>query len=97
MELEKCLLRKFYFIIIIFELDQNFPPLISFDTLRRSLIFIYSRHKHIVLNPRSAIILIITKRVVVIHFRRFGTTYLSHLQGLKMSRIVGMELPLLVA
>ena len=56
---------------------------------------------------RSAFFWVITKRVVVILYRRFGTNSRSYLQGSKkrsledgtdtLSRNVGKELPLLAA
>ena len=59
---------------------------------------------------RTAVFWAITQRVVVIIYWRFGTTYLSHIQGSvpflgiiledgtdSLSRNVGKELPLLAA
>jgi len=58
---------------------------------------------------RTALLWVITQRVVVISYRRFGTTYRSHLQGPifgflnpedgrdSLSRNVGKKLPLLAA
>jgi len=57
---------------------------------------------------RTALFWVITQRVVVISYRRFGTTYQSHPQGSrgplnpedgtdKLSRNVGKKLPLLAA
>ena len=71
--------------------SKIFPPLRSYYKLYCSLIFVCCSHKHSALNPRTALFLIITKRVMVIHFRRFGTTCLSHPQGLKMGSIVCPE------
>jgi hypothetical protein len=59
-------------------------------------------------SPRTALFWVITQRVVVISYRRFGTTYRSRLQVSRissfipedgtdmMSRNVGKKLPLLV-
>ena len=54
---------------------------------------------------RTALFWVITQRVVVICYRRFGTTYRSHLQGSRkqkmgrdrLSRNVWKKLPLLAA
>jgi len=56
---------------------------------------------------RTASFSVITQRVVVISYRRFETTYPSHVQGVKnpkdedgtdrLSRNVGKKLPLLAA
>jgi hypothetical protein len=85
----KCLLRNFYFFF--WNSKTIFPPPRSYDMLQCSLIFVCCGHKCIAINPKSAIFLVITKRVVVIHLRRFGTTYLTHLQGLKMGKIFCSE------
>jgi hypothetical protein len=42
---------------------------------------------------RSALFCDVTQRTVVIPYRRFGTTYRSHLQGSRDPRYVGKELP----
>jgi len=42
---------------------------------------------------RTALFWVITQRVVVIYYRRFGTTYRSHLLGSRMRK----KLPLLAA
>jgi hypothetical protein len=46
-----------------------------------------------------ALFWVITQRVVVISYERFGTVYRSHIQGSRIQtfRIVGKELPLLTA
>ena len=59
---------------------------------------------------RIAPVWTVSQRVVVIHYQRFGTTFLSRLEGLKnprlltlddgtdmLSRNVGKDLPLLAA
>ena len=51
---------------------------------------------------RTALFWVITQRVVVISYRRFGTIYRTHLQGVpdgtvRLSRNVGRKLPLLAA
>jgi hypothetical protein len=44
---------------------------------------------------RTALLWVITQRVVVISYRRCRTTYQSHLQGSSLSRNVGNKFPLL--
>jgi len=48
---------------------------------------------------RTALLWVITQQVSVISYRRFGTTYRSHIQGSRdldrLSRSVGKKLPLL--
>jgi len=59
---------------------------------------------------RTALFWVITQRVVVVSYQRFGTTYLAHLHGSRikenlsleyetgrLSRNVGTKLPLLAA
>jgi len=48
---------------------------------------------------RTAILLLSTQTVLVIPYRRFGKTYLSHLQDMtdKFSRNFGKDLPIIAA
>jgi len=45
---------------------------------------------------RSAIFWIITQCVVVIPYRRFGTTYRSHLPGSRIPKMLYSRLPLFI-
>jgi hypothetical protein len=52
------------------------------------MIVYYSNHIKQVNTLKYALLCYITQRVVVIPYRRLGTTYRSHLQGLRNPRLV---------